>query len=402
MIEITESCFLNAYSEFKSIIEVKSKTELIDFKNNVFIDKQENYKYAVLEQAKGGLLRHTWKESDIGSGKILNSIKKSIQTSVIYKFEKHDNNLIDWRKKDNFNKLKATNINEKLFFDFFKSKIKNDIAFEKFEEINFSYQLIAYLFFIKNPQKFLPISQERFDKIFHALNINFKTSHNCSWENYSEYNNIIKSFKTYLSKQFQGIELLDAHSFLWIYGYKFETSKEKPIIVKANTSIKAENKKPKQKLYQPKKVINIDTLPEVLTEIDYIELHKKLMLIGNLAEEIVLKIEVEFVQNNFPELLKKVRSVANNPKLGFDILSIDENGKQKQIEVKAISTNKNSKSFILTRNELQKSKEYSNYYIYCVTNLKSDYPEIMRIKNPNLENEDIFSLKPLTYKVTFE
>ena len=126
------------------------------------------------------------------------------------------------------------------------------------------------------------------------------------------------------------------------------------------------------------------------------------MEIGVLAEKIVLKSEIDFLSRDFPELADKVRLVSNNPKLGFDILSFETDGKQKQIEVKAISVNRNTKSFIITRNEFSKSKTYSNYYVYCVTELNSDKPKIIRIKNPDFENNNDFLIEPLTYKITFE
>jgi len=134
----------------------------------------------------------------------------------------------------------------------------------------------------------------------------------------------------------------------------------------------------------------------------YIENHRKMMEIGVLAEKIVLKSEIDFLSRDFPELADKVRLVSNNPKLGFDILSFETDGKQKQIEVKAISVNRNTKSFIITRNEFSKSKTYSNYYVYCVTELNSDKPKIIRIKNPDFENNNDFLIEPLTYKITFE
>ena len=51
------------------------------------------------------------------------------------------------------------------FLSFLKVKSKDEKAFDQFSELGFSYQLIAYLFFIKNSQKYLPISQTRFDLI---------------------------------------------------------------------------------------------------------------------------------------------------------------------------------------------------------------------------------------------
>jgi len=401
MINISQNIFEIVHSGFNKLLTEKIDESKIDLKSHPVIEKHENYKYEIIEDAKNQLLLKTWKENDIGSGIILKNIKNAINVK--------SNNLIDWRKKDDFKKLKANRESEKFLYEFFKSKIKDETAFDNFVEIGFSYQLIAYLFFIKNHQKYMPISQEKFDEIFSSINIDFKTSHNCSWENYLEYNDIIKLFRKQLSQRYKSASLLDAHSFLWIYGFQLEEPKEKSEQKKETQ--KTENKtteKPKEKpkpeleTYKPKKVVDLESLSETSNEIDYIENHRKLMEIGELAEKIVLKSEIDFLSPDFPELAEKVRFVSNNPKLGFDVLSFETDGKQKQIEVKAISVNKNTKSFIITRNEFSKSKTYSNYYVYCVTELNSDKPKILRIKNPDFENNNDFLIEPLTYRITFE
>ena len=401
MIEISQNIFEIVHTGFNKLLTEKINENTIDFKSHPVIEKHENYKYEIIEDAKNQLLLKTWKDNDIGSGTILKNVKNAINVK--------SNNLIDWRKKDDFKKLKANRENEKFLYDFFKSKIKDETAFDNFVEIGFSYQLIAYLFFIKNHQKYMPISQEKFDEIFSSISIDFKTSHNCSWENYLEYNEIIKHFRKQLSQRYKTASLLDAHSFLWIYGFQLDEPKEKPEQKKQTQ--KTENKtidkpqeksKPELETYKPKKVIDLENLTETSNEIDYIENHRKMMEIGDLAERIVLESEIEFLKSDYPELVEKVRLVSNNPKLGFDVLSFETDGTQKQIEVKAISGNSNTKSFIITRNELSKSKTYSNYYVYCVTELNSDKPKILRIKNPDFDNNADFLIEPLTYKITFE
>lgn len=401
MIEISQNIFEIVHSGFNKLLTEKINENSIELKSHPVIEKHENYKYEIIEDAKNQLLLKTWKENDIGSGTILKNVKNAINVK--------SNNLIDWRKKDDFKKLKANRENEKFLYDFFKSKIKDETAFDNFVEIGFSYQLIAYLFFIKNHQKYMPISQEKFDEIFSSINVDFKTSHNCSWENYLEYNEIIKLFRKQLSQRYKTASLLDAHSFLWIYGFQLDEPKEIP--EQKEQKQKAENKtidkqqekpKPELETYKPKKVVDLESLTETLNEIAYIENHRKLMEIGDLAEKIVLESEIEFLKPDYPELAEEVRLVSNNPKLGFDVLSFETDGKQKQIEVKAISVNTNAKSFIITRNEFLKSKTYSNYYVYCVTEINSDKPKILRIKNPDFDNNDDFLIEPLTYKITFE
>lgn len=390
--EVNEKIFETAFLEFNKIGNGISNEKILIFKNHPLLVKHENYKYDIKDDAKNQLLTNTWKETDLGTGIILERVKNSINLN--------SNNLIDWRKKDDFKKLKANKENEKLLFDFFKTKIEDENAFNQFHEIGFSYQLIAYLFFIKNFQKYMPISQEQFDKIFSSLGIDFKTIHNCSWENYLEYNEIIKQFRKQLSLRFQNVSLLDAHSFLWIYGFQFEKIDEKPkpekeIKLKEQKAkeISIEKPKPELEIYKPKKVVDSEILIDSENKIDYIENHQRLMEIGDLAEKIVIEDEIEFLKNDFPDLAKNVRLVSNNPKLGFDILSFETDGSQKQIEVKAISENKNSKSFIISRNEFSKSKIYSNYYVYCVSGINSEKPEILRIKNPDFENTDEFIIQ---------
>ncbi|UAM98744.1 DUF3883 domain-containing protein [Polaribacter litorisediminis] len=525
MIEIDKNTFDIVNLGFNKLLPEKKNDIIADFKNHPLAIKHENYKYEILEDAKNQLLLKTWKENDIGSGRILGNIKNAINVK--------SNNLIDWRKKDDFKKLKANRENEKFLFDFFKSKIQDEIAFKNFIEIGFSYQLIAYIFFIKNHQKYMPISQEKFDEIFSSINIGFKTSHNCSWENYLDYNLIIKSFKKQLSTKHQIVSLLDAHSFLWIYGLQLEElikkikdiketegetlekhfksyfndsnfklttkkyndkvstkfelqsekirsrfqlskkvknifsfitgdshllfyfridrekfitkeieekfknqinpktdgettitlrdteeidelfkllfinviyleNKKKVVLSQGETTESSKQLSDELKIYHPKKNIDIDSLDDSKIGIDYIEIHRKQLEIGDLAEKIVLKSEIDFLKPNFPKLAEKVRLVSNDSHLGCDVLSFETGGEQKQIEVKAISTSNNSKSFIITQNELSKSKTYSNYYVYCVTKVNSEKPEILRIKNPDFEKNDEFLIKPLTYKITFE
>ena len=172
--------------------------------------------------------------------------------------------------------------------------------------------------------------------------------------------------------------------------------------ISKNANKPKEISEPKLDLYNPQGITYDENLTEEKNDFDYIENHRKLIEIGDLAEKIVLENEIDFLQTNFPELAKKVRSVSNNPKLGFDILSFETNGKQKQIEVKAISKYNENKSFIITRNELSKSKTYSNYYVHCVTEINSERPRILRLKNPNFENNNEFIVEPLAFKVTFQ
>jgi len=207
------------FAEFAEFVSTKDKQLFTRFNTSKYIDRDENYKYSVYEEARENLGNKWWKPFDIGTGKIQQAVNLAIKTRVIHSEQIVDNNLVDWRKKDDFSKRKESKTLEETLFNFYKSKIKDGEAFDQFVKEGLSYQFIAYLFFIKDSQRFLPISQERFDKIFEQIGLSeFKTRSNASWENYSEFCNIIKQVRDFLRTKDNNATLLDAHSFLWILG----------------------------------------------------------------------------------------------------------------------------------------------------------------------------------------
>jgi hypothetical protein len=211
------------FSDFVSFLNGKNET-FKNFKSSAFLEEEENYKYAVYEQAKESLQQQSWEESQIGSGKILEIVKAAIKARVIYNYQFHENNLIDWRKRDDFSKLPVSKTLERTLFDFYKNKIKAQEAFEEFLALRLPYQLIAYLFFIKDKDQYLPITQERFDEAFEKIGIpDFKTTFNSSWVNYQEYIDIIKQVKSFLKWKDPNVSLLDAHSFLYILVSQMKT-----------------------------------------------------------------------------------------------------------------------------------------------------------------------------------
>lgn len=234
--EILERLFDN----FTDFVSTKDGKPFTDFKSSKYIDTAENYKYSVYEEARENLGQKWWKPEDIGSGKIQNAVSSAIKTRVTHDFQTVDNNLVDWRKKDAFAKTAKNKNLEATLFNFYKSKISNQSAFEAFIEEKLSYQFIAYLFFIKDRNQFMPISQTKFDEIFELIGIvDFKTSHNLSWENYTTYIEIIKQTRDFLKTKDSNTTLLDAHSFLWIIGNQMKNvvgvTTSKPKIIDENS-----------------------------------------------------------------------------------------------------------------------------------------------------------------------
>src|SRR5207253_2022926 len=81
------------------------------------------------------------------------------------------------------------------------------------------YPLLAYVFFLKDMVRFMPIQPTGFDRAFRALSINFSTLRQCSWENYATYNETLTALGPLIetSAGLKNVRLIDAHSFCWIF-----------------------------------------------------------------------------------------------------------------------------------------------------------------------------------------
>ncbi|GEO08323.1 HNH endonuclease [Segetibacter aerophilus] len=213
--EILESLF----ADFVRFLKEEKGESFITFKSSAFVNKDENYKYEVQEKAKESLQQQWWKPEDVGTGRIQEKVLNAISAKPVNQYNWHKNNLIDWRKRDDFKKLAPNTALENTLFNFFKNKIKDSQAFEEFLNIGLSYQLIAYFYFTKHRDLYLPITQERFDEIFVLIGLpEFKTSGRASWDNYSAFINITKQVRDFLKTKDAKATLLDAHTFLYILG----------------------------------------------------------------------------------------------------------------------------------------------------------------------------------------
>jgi len=213
------------YVRFVDYIETTVQEFFHSFSTCKYIEEQENYKYSIFRDARESLSNKLWKSKDIGTGSIQKAVVSSIPTKVYHGSHNMENNLVDWRKREDFSKLPRSRFLEEIFFNFYKSKIPESEVFQQLQEEGLSYQIIAYLFFIKDSKRFLPISQEKFDKIFTLIGIpNFKTSGSLSWDNYAEFCNTVKKVRLFLLTKDENATLIDAHSFLWILGNQMNES----------------------------------------------------------------------------------------------------------------------------------------------------------------------------------
>ncbi len=207
-------------SRFSLFIQQKDENNgFISFRDSKgFLGREEDYKSRIAEEARKELKFTSWTESWVGTGKIAECAQKAMGRSgnLVNK-----NQQIDFKNRLDPNNVKYRSEAEKILYDIYRNPICDEAkAFENAVKVfGAKYDTIAFLFFIKDDSRFLPISTSHFDKGFSSLKIEYTTSFRCSWENYQGFIDIIKEIRTVMEDMLpmQGIpRLIDAHSFVWV------------------------------------------------------------------------------------------------------------------------------------------------------------------------------------------
>jgi hypothetical protein len=130
--------------------------------------------------------------------------------------------------------------------------------------------------------------------------------------------------------------------------------------------------------------------------------------IGDFAEQKAMKHEEDRLKKNgFDELSKLIQRISLVDKYaGYDILSFLGKGKfpEENIYIEVKGTTDDKVKFILTRNEIQKSREYRNrYFIYSFQNIALDSnsftgPEVIKDPSKTLTTEKYY-LEPTRLSV---
>ena len=207
-------------SRFTSFVQFKDEQPgLISFRDSAgFLGREEDYKSRVAEEARKELDFGRWDESWIGTGKIADCAKRAIDKSK---------NLVNRFSKIVFkNRLNPAHDDyrpeaERILYDIYRKPQNEEcMAFvNAIDVFGAKYDTIAFLFFIKDDTRFLPISPNNFDKSFASLGIDYTTAYRCSWENYQGFIAIIREIRAVMEDllPMQATpRLIDAHSFLWV------------------------------------------------------------------------------------------------------------------------------------------------------------------------------------------
>ena len=210
MAEINITILEKYMSAFKEHVEIHSDGNFDSFKDNPYLYEEEGYK-ADLQFVESSLIRRMkWEDEHIGTGVISSHMVKAVQNCV---------NLIDHHQITHFKNMVArdTKMADRILYDIYKGKDANASFENAVDFFGAKYDLMAYLFFLKDDTRFLPVRPTLFDAIFKQIGIDFTLSHKCSWENYREFTGIVADIREKMEGYFGfHIRLIDAYSFLWM------------------------------------------------------------------------------------------------------------------------------------------------------------------------------------------
>ena len=213
---------------FKAVLIENGEPFSLTAANGVY-KNQEMYKYQIAQEAEVLLHRSEWSEEDIGTGKIFRHVKDVLDIS---------DNLVYPTNRLKFYDVCEADLekSERVFYQIFRGN-DDEAAFNLFTStFRKIYSIVGYLFFVHDYKRYLPIASFNFDERFEKIGIDYRMSHRCSWENYKGFIHIVRDIRDEMQNYFEidGINLLDAHSFLWMFwkiDKYYETVSEEPYIV---------------------------------------------------------------------------------------------------------------------------------------------------------------------------
>jgi len=135
---------------------------------------------------------------------------------------------------------------------------------------------------------------------------------------------------------------------------------------------------------------------------DYAEENEKNLKTGEKGEILVFEKEKEYLEKiGRIDLIDELRHISiEDDSAGYDILSFDNKGNEKYIEVKSTTLKvSNVHHFNISSNEYEKARNLKNYYIYLVFETNTKNPKIFKLKRPFDLPDSIIKITPANYDV---
>ncbi len=135
---------------------------------------------------------------------------------------------------------------------------------------------------------------------------------------------------------------------------------------------------------RPKIQESMHSTQQLKKKIDHVASNKAKAFTGSKGEAIVLQEERKRLNAlGRGDLAKRVKRISvDDDSIGYDILSYEENGAERYIEVKASAQLSQGLRFYMSANEMAKSISLPNYFVYFVDDINTSSPRVTPISCP--------------------
>ncbi|MEM7694115.1 MAG: hypothetical protein AAF318_06675 [Pseudomonadota bacterium] len=217
-----------ALSEFRRIHRLIAGEDFSGWSTG-FVHHREGYKTPLRQEALRRLSLQDWTEDAIGSGTLLRRTIRSIEIDASAGVEA--NNLLIWEVGihgrsgcehvgllDCLERADGVGTIEAVLFRMLKRQDVEGAFDPLIEIVGKRYPVMAFLSYLVDDTRYMPIKPKRFDELFAFLGVDLRTAHQCSFENYRAFNGVIAQVREHLGQvpELSDARLINAHSFLWM------------------------------------------------------------------------------------------------------------------------------------------------------------------------------------------
>ena len=228
-IALSPDRFRSQLARFQSLISANDKGRAFTNFQEGVAGGWENYKPRLREHALRILAIGGWSEGSVGSGAILQHTIDAIE--IQDSRTTLSNNLVFWQNRfghanrehrillEAIASPRLRRDLEQSLFDLYRGTSDEGATFDRLSELTGAkYPLLAYLYFLKDMDRFVPIQPTTYDRAFRSLGIDLVTLRHCSWANYQQFIAALGEVRQALAviNGLSNARLIDAHSFCWL------------------------------------------------------------------------------------------------------------------------------------------------------------------------------------------
>lgn len=343
-LKIDDDAFRRGHAAFLTKMQQQDGEPFRGFDHPFFVDDELSFKFQTQRDGRNALAFAKWSKWIEHPGRILAALKTAVKADAMGKLLTHNYG----EKGGGYKSLYLVSDEdvpelEGLFYRLYQSS-QDDVAigpvfeemveFLKDRSLGRNWEFLSYVLFLMRPDRYFPIHSGSFQRVLDFYGTGHQLSKRFSWEAYGGLLQVADQVKERL-RPYGTARAIDVQSYMWVVSYLLE-----------------QGRVPDQVDPEP-----VDFEAELAKRIERDRERERIGLDG---EQFVFEAErVRLREANREELANRVRLVSSHDdSAGYDILSFEETGTERRIEVKTtVRPESEYDCFWLTENEVRTAAE---------------------------------------------